>query len=59
MSIDCWFLFVFNLLLVVLLCVDFSLLLLSMFRKVELSIAYVFLVVVNFLGLQFSFQNFL
>ena len=52
MTIDGSFLFVLDLLLLLVeLCVDFLLCFLLAVGKVELSIAYVFLVVVNFLGL--------
>ena len=59
MSIDCWFLFVLDLLLMVSLCVDFALPFLFMFDKVGLSIVDVFVIVVIFIGLEFSFQYFL
>ena len=59
MAIDCSFLFYLDLLLVVEWCVDFHPINLLDVGKVGLSIAYVFLVVVIFRGLEFSFQNFL
>ena len=54
MSIDFWFLFVLDLLLVVSLCVDFALLFLFLFGKVGLSITYFFVSVVIFIGMEFS-----
>ena len=57
MSIGCWFFFVLDLLLVVSLCVEFALLFLFVFSKVRLSIACLFVSVVVFIGLEFSFQN--
>ena len=59
MSIPHWFLFVSGLLLVVSLCVEFALLFLFVFGKIRLSIACVFVSVVVFVGLEFSFQNLL
>ena len=59
MTIDCSFLFVLDLVVVVKLCVGFHPFFLLAVGKVGLSIAYIFLFVVDFLGLQFSFQNFL
>ena len=55
MSMDCWFLVVLDLLLVVSLCVYFALLFLFVFGRVGLSIAYIFVSVVIFVGLEFSF----
>ena len=55
MSADCWFSFVLDLMLVV----SFALLFLFVFGKVGLSIAYVFVSVVIFIGLEFYFQNIL
>ena len=55
MSIDCLFLFVLDLVLVVSLCVYFALLFLFVFGRNGLSIAYIFVSVVILVGLEFSF----
>ena len=59
MTIACSYLFVFDLELVEKLYEGFYPFFHLAVGNVALSIAYIFLLVVNFLGLKFSFQNFL
>ena len=59
MTTDCSFLFVLDLLVVVVLCVYFHPFFLLAVAKLGFSITYVFVGVVNILELKFSFQNFL